>query len=138
MAEVSKEVAAERAARNLFYLREMLDLDQYEFVVARMRGSLRRSDQIRLAEDGRREDAWGMVRREVLDALEHKEPASNLPARGRLFAHFYIGVRYVCATAKLSWKAHEAVQALLRDAIEDLEVEYKGHKVRVASLVRWS
>jgi len=132
--EITKELAAERAARNLLYLREMMDADDWEFVFGRMRKAMRMVG----TSDRDRADTWAMVKREVAEALEYREPIQNLPGRGRLFSHFYIGVRYVCRTARLSENAHEAVKTLIQKAIEGIEVEYKGHKIEVSSLVRWS
>jgi hypothetical protein len=124
---IDRETAALEAAKQLFYLQEMTDGHEMDLLLGLIRRSLRRVAVVQ----GSRADKWAMVRRETLEALEYEEPTTNLPARGRLFSHFYIGVRYVCTTARLSENAHQAVKKLLQQAIVGLEVEYKGHVVSV-------
>lgn len=128
-----REEAAIAAARNLFYLEEMLPPDEFDTWLALTRRSIYRMS----ADDGDRKDKWSIVRRETVEALAHKESASNLPARGRLFSHIDVHITYGCATARLSENAHRAVKRMIHSVIQRLEVEYKGHRVDVREVRPW-
>lgn len=137
MSEVSKEQAAAELLKNMVYLHELLELDDFEYLLAKARGILRRMTHARNYAEMPRGDAWNMSKRELLEALEsleRPEPRQNLPGRGRLFSHFYLGIRYRCRTARLSENAHADVQRLLKGQIEGLRIEYKGHEIEVHSI----